>query len=266
MRTVIYQSYRANDVPLWIDSCMQTVRQWAASNAFDYEFIDDRLFDRAPPWFRQKAAGQICPITDLARLVVAKEFLDSGYDRTVWVDADIVVFSPERLKVNIEDDSAFCHEIWVEANANGETTWSQRVNNSIAVFAKGSICLDFLIDACQRIARNKHQLGKLDVGTALLSQLATAIPIRLLANVGMFSPIIMLDLALGTERYLRTYAQYLKAPLACANLCSSLSGRQVSGVTLDDSFFHTVMTKCLQSKGEDINRFVQPTIRTRSSA
>ena len=164
MRTVVYQSYRTTRVSTWIESCMESVRSWAAANAFDYQFIDDRLFDSVPPWFREKAGQQICPVTDLARLVVARDLLAQGYERTVWVDADMVVFAPDRMAVKIDKDFAFCHEVWVKSDANGEPTWVQQVNNSITIFTRGSIHLDFFIDACQRIARSKTQLDRLDVG------------------------------------------------------------------------------------------------------
>jgi hypothetical protein len=256
MRTVVYQSYRTTRVPAWIESCMQTVRSWAAANAFDYRFIDDRLFDYVPPWFRQKAGREICPVADLARLALAREFLDQGYERTIWVDADMLVFAPERMVTNIEQGFAFCHEVWLAPDANGRLVCDRRVNNSVTVFTRGSIHLDFLIDACLRIARHKPRLGKFDVGTLLLSQLRTIIPFPLLANVGMFSPAIMADIASGTEHYLPSYAQQLTVPLACANLCSSLAGQQFSGMPADDRLYDAVVEQCLQTRGEVVNRFL----------
>jgi hypothetical protein len=71
----------------------------------------------------------------------------------------------------------------------------------------------------------------------------------------MFSPAIMADIVGGTENFLRTYAQHLRAPLACANLCSSLLGRQFSGIAMDDRCYETVVAECLRTKGDVVNRF-----------
>jgi hypothetical protein len=254
-KTIVYQSYRSTNVPAWIELCLQTVRAWASANSFDYRFIDDQLFDYAPPWFREKAQNQICPVSDLARLIVAKELLAQGYDFTVWVDADMVVFEPERLAVNIKKDFAFCQEIWLSPDASGQAVCHYRVNNSITVFARNNVHLDFFIDSCQRIARHKPQLGKLDIGTAFLTQLSHILPFPLLTNVGMFSPAIMADIAGGREQYLKNYAQRISAPLACANLCASLLDNQSPGKSTDNRLYETVVEQCLQTKGEVINRF-----------
>lgn len=259
MKTVVYQSYRTTHVPVWIELCMKTVRAWADANGYEYQFIDDRLFNYAPPWYREKAGGEICPVTDLARLVVAKELFAQGYENTVWVDADMLIFAPERLDVRIPNGFAFCHEIWVSPDQQGLAAGSHKINNSITAFAKNNVHLDFFIDACQRIAYSKVQLGKMDVGTAFLSQLGAILPIPLFTNVGMFSPFMMGDIEAGTEQYLKCYAQHMAAPLACANLCGSLLGLASHPVTkaMDERLYETVIEKCLLSKGDVINRFFE---------
>jgi hypothetical protein len=102
MKTIVYQSYRTQQVPPWITTCMGTVRAWADQQGFDYRFYDDGFFEYAPQWFRDKAQHGICPVTDLARLVVARELLAQGYERTVWVDADLLVFAPEQLRLDLD--------------------------------------------------------------------------------------------------------------------------------------------------------------------
>ena len=72
----------------------------------------------------------------------------------------------------------------------------------------------------------------------------------------MFSPAIMADIVGGTENFLRTYAQHLKAPLACANLCSSLLGQLFSGIAMDDRCYETVARECLRTKGDVVNRLL----------
>ncbi len=41
MKTIIYQSYRTENVPTWISTCMQTVKDWATLKGLDYQRIDD---------------------------------------------------------------------------------------------------------------------------------------------------------------------------------------------------------------------------------
>jgi hypothetical protein len=257
-RTVVYQSYRTRDVPAWIATCMHTVRTWAASRGFDYRFIDDRLFDCVPAWYRQKAGTQICPLTDLARLTLARQFLAEGYQRTVWVDADIVVFAPAALGVEVGGEFAFCHEVWLDVQPDGQTVFTRRVNNAITVFESGNRHLDFFIDACERIARPVPALDKLDVGTRFLTHLRVAMPFPLLLNVGTFSPALMHDIAGGTARYLRAYAAQLLMPLACANLCASLTGWSFDGKPSDERCYEAVVDTCLRTAGDVVNRLVTP--------
>ena len=253
MKTIVYQSYRTQQVPAWITTCMGTVRAWAAQQGFDYRFYDDAFFDRAPQWFRDKAQQSVCPVTDLARLVVARELLAQGYQRTVWVDADLLVFAPQQLRVDLVQDFSFCHELWVWVDAAGALQLAHRVNNAITVFCAGNVQLAFFIDACLRIGRHKAQIGKLDVGTKFLSGLRAVLPYPLLENVGMLSPRMLQEIAHGQPLHLRRYAQGLLAPLACANLCGSLQGRPLQGVVPDDALYATVVGALLSSRGEVVN-------------
>lgn len=253
MKTVVYQSFRNKDVPGWISACMATVKAWALAQGFDYRFYDDAFLARAPDWFRQKADGQICPVTDLARLVVARELLAQGWQRTVWVDADMLVFDPDALQITAQSGFALCLELWLYADASGARRVSQRVNNSVAVFCAGSLHLDFFIDACLRIARQREQLGKLDVGTAFLSPLRQILPFPLLTSVGMLSPAFMAEIASGQPAGVAEYMRALPGPLAAVNLCGSLQGQPVHGVVADDALYDAVVERLLATQGEALN-------------
>ena len=54
MKTLVYQSFRTSDVPGWVTRCMKSVRGWAADRGFDYQFFDNRFFEYAPDWYREK--------------------------------------------------------------------------------------------------------------------------------------------------------------------------------------------------------------------
>lgn len=259
MRTIVYQSFRTTQVPAWVETCLGTVKQWAAGNSYDYQFVGDELFDHVPAWFREKAGGHICVVADLARLVLARKLLAGGYDRTVWVDADMVVFDPKSLQVGIGSDFAFCQETWLNVDEGNQARCIRRVNNSITAFVRGNVHLDFFIDSCERVARHYPVLRKLDVSTRFLSELSKILPMQLFANVGMFSPPILADIATGTDGIIKSYMERVSAPLACANLCGSLVGQPFRGVAMDADVYQAVVDKCLETGGGVVNRwFIGP--------
>lgn len=266
MNTVVFQSFRSNGVPTWIGRCMQSVREWAASRGFAYRFIDDRAFEHVPDWFRRRSPN-VCTTMDLARLVLARELLRE-YDRAVWVDADIVIFAPERMDIPEAENCFFSREIWFSRSPGRGLVWREKVNNSVACFRRGNAQLDFLIDACLRIARHSPALHKLDLGTRFLSRLAELVPLPLLDQVGMFSPLLMASIAAGRESFLRIYARHLPAQLACANLCMSFQGMRIAELQVDEALSHRVIDRCLHTRGDVVNRFVtgEPNARVRRSA
>jgi len=259
MKTIVYQSFRTERVPAWIVACMATVKAWALAQGFDYRFYDDAFLARAPDWFRAKAQHAICPVTDLARLVVAKELLAEGWQRTVWVDADMLVFDAQALQIPVESGFALCHELWLHADAAapGSAVSARRVihrvNNSVAVFCAGSLHLDFFIDACVRIARQREVVGKLDVGTNFFSPLRQILPFPLLGNVGLLSPALMAEIVSGQPVAVAEYVRALPGPLAAVNLCGSLQGQRVQGVMAQERLFEQVVERLLAGRGAALN-------------
>lgn len=256
MKTVVYQSFRTERVPAWITTCMATVKAWAQARGFDYRFYDDGFLARAPDWFRAKAQQEICPVTDLARLIVAKELLAEGWQRTIWVDADMLVFDPDALQVKVESGFALCLELWlhaVAADPAGTRRVIHRVNNSLAVFCAGSLHLDFFIDACVRIARQREVVGKLDVGTNFFSQLRQILPFPLLDNIGLLSPALMAEIVAGQPVAVAAYMRALPGPLASVNLCASLQGQRLQGVVAEEALFEAVVERLLVNRGDVLN-------------
>ncbi len=240
---------------------MGTVRAWAEARGYDYEFFDDSLLERVPAWYRSKVQGQMCPMTDYARLVVARELLARGYERTVWVDADVVVFAPERLDVEVTDSFAYCHELGLNIDEQGVPKFWTSVNNAISVFVKGNVYLDFFIDAAERTAMALDVVPKIAISTRFLTRLRQTLPFQLLMNVGLFSPLVMNDIAKGTHVALPAYGAALKAPLACANLCGSMVGDgQRQGVLVTDSDYAAVVARCLETRGDVVNQFITQAI------
>src|SRR5687768_12761993 len=132
-KTIVYQSFRATDVPSWVEACLASARAWAEARGFAYRFIDDRFFESCPAWYREKVRDNVLLMSDLARIVLARELHREGFDRTVWVDADILIFAPDAFDVHAGDADqpyAFCDELWVSFE-QGKFVGRRKVNNAV---------------------------------------------------------------------------------------------------------------------------------------
>ena len=194
MKTVVYQSYRTVNVPDWINICLRSVREWTGQQGFAYRFFDDVMFSYAPDWYREKVANHVLLVSDLARLEIARELISEGFDRAIWVDADILIFDPDRFTVDVHEQFAFCREIWLDLADGNRLTWSSRVNNSVSVFLRDNGFLDFYRYACLQLVRNNENPSPLAVGTSFLTSLQPVLGFQLLTNVGILSPILMFEI------------------------------------------------------------------------
>ncbi|ACK67241.1 TPR repeat-containing protein [Rippkaea orientalis PCC 8801] len=256
MKTVIYQSYRTENVPSWITQCMKTVKDWSQANNFDYQFIDDRLFEYVPEWYRKKVNNQIHLTSDLARLNLAKEYLSKGYDRAIWIDADILIFNQEKFNLPIDQPYLFCREIWLDYDRIGQkVTCQTRVNNSVSVFLKNNSLLDFYIHACEEIVKNKSQIVNISVGTVFLTLLYQAIGGELINNVGLFSPFITNDIAQCQGIFSSIYMKAFAHPIYAANLCTSFREMNYYGIIVSDAVYEQAINNLLQTQGMVVNQY-----------
>ena len=97
MKTLIIQSYRVQAVPAWIARCLTSVRAWAQTKGYDHWLTDDRVFALCGGEYLAKVGDNPRSITNLCRLELIKEALAEGYDRAIWMDADVLVFAPQQL-------------------------------------------------------------------------------------------------------------------------------------------------------------------------
>ncbi len=254
MKTVVYQSYRTEDVPGWITRCLKTVRDWADRKGFDYEFIDDRLFDYVPKWFREKVKGNKVIMSDLARLELAREFLGIGYKRTIWVDADIVVFDPDRFDIEVTEEYGFCREVWIKRTQEGTLLAKEYVNNAVTVFMTGNSMLDFYIHAGKSIVGNRsEEFPNNVIGTWFLTHLYRALRFPLIDNVGLFSPPVTNDIAAGGGAIVDAYMKAFGRPLRAGNLCASIRNKKLHGVFMTDSVYDRVIDNLLETEGNALN-------------
>jgi len=227
---------------------MESVRSWADAQRFDYRFIDDRFFDYVPDWYRRSAGTNVQVIANLARLLVARELLAAGYERTIWIDADILVFDAEAFRIEVTSDFAFCHEVWVSTGW-GAMVKQVGVNNSVSVFVRGNSFLDFCIWAHEDLVRRGTQILAHGTTTRLLTALYQAVPFPLLTNVGVLSPMVAQDVRGGANRRAREYAALHGAPIEAINLGGSLCGKVLDGGVLGNDDYDAIVDMIERTRG-----------------
>lgn len=251
MKTIVYQSCPADNIPDWIGCCLGSVRDWAMDRGFAYRFDGDEFFDVLPDAYRSKAAGRGPVLSDLARLIMARNLLGDGLNRVIWVDADVLIFDPENFTLSIEGDFAFCREIWVQPDGKGGVRTYSNVHNAVAVFDSPGGFLEFYIDACQRIVERIEEGSMVNqiVGPKFLGALHNMIGYPLIENVGMLSPLVLRDIDAQGGPALDRLLKSIPVPMQAANLCSSLVGGVVDEVDLRPELMMRAVDKLLKNRG-----------------
>jgi len=254
--TVVYQSFRTDNVPEWINTCLNSVRSWARRKGYDYRFYDDEIFEYVPEWYRQKVNNQIHLVTDLARLNIAQALLQEGYEHTIWVDADVLVFEPDKLEIPLEKPFAFCQEIYIGMNSKRQLTSRPGVNNAIMMMSQGNELLPFYIDCCKKLVKRASHLPHTLVGTDFLTQLQQQQPIAHLHNVALFSPYIMHDLASPKpgNPALNMFCRDFQNPIYAANLCLTFNTSVLGRKMLPEEAYQKAIDALLADRGQGINQ------------
>jgi hypothetical protein len=248
MKTVVFQSFRTENVPPWIAVCLAGVRRWAADRGWDYRFVDDAIFQRVPQWYVEKAAGRLPVITDLGRLLLARDLLAEGYGRAVWLDADVLIFDPDRLEIHVDSEFAFGWETWVQDDNKGRLKATGNVHNALCVFTAANSMLDFYIHACLSIMeRMEGPPAPQIVGPKLLTALHNIIGFRLLPQVGAFSPLTLGAIAEGGGPVLDLYRRHARGPARAVNLCLSLNQKSHEPV------LERACERLLETRGDIVN-------------
>jgi len=248
MKTIVYQSFRTENVPHWVSRCLESVRGWADLQGFDYRFIGDEIFDLVPDWYREKAAKRIPVMTDLGRLLLAKQFLAAGYERAIWLDADMLVFDPEDLEINVREEFAFGREIWVQKDGKGNLKAYRNVHNALCVFTADNSFLDFYIHSCLSIIkRMEGTMVPQIVGPKLLTSLHNMVGFSLVSDVGMISPLVLGDLDKGSGAAL-ALLRAEQPDMKAANLSASLSDQETDGVVVTQEMLETAIDRLQLTK------------------
>ncbi len=253
MKTIVYQSFRTHDVPNWINVCMDTVKTWAAKNQYDYVFIDDELFNKVPDWYRQKVNSQIHLVSDLARLNLAREYLDKEFDRAIWIDADVVIFDQENFQLPQHQGYSFSREVYVWSDRNQQLKMQRRVNNAVMYMDKGNHFLPFYIESCMNMIKSREEFRHTLVGTDFLSAVNHYYPIDHIHSMGLFSPLLTQNIIARSGPALDIFCQHFAHPIYAANLCLTFRSRN----RLKDRTYSQVIDDLISSKGEWLNERMQ---------
>ena len=66
---------------------------------FYSRFTNDQFFYLLPASYRTKADGKLPILSDLARLILARNLIFEGYEKTIWIDANVLIFYLENFNV-----------------------------------------------------------------------------------------------------------------------------------------------------------------------
>jgi len=220
-KTLITQSSRAPLPYSWIDRCLASVRDWCEVNQFEYLFLGDELFDGVPADLMEKTKEKRVIATDLARLMVLKDALVKGYETVVWLDADFLVFDPDKFVLPDESYSVG-REVWVQFDRKGKLKIYNKVHNAFLMFKQGNSFLDFYTDTAERLLRqNQGSMPPQYIGPKLLSALHNIASFPVLETAGMLSPLVIKDILQGGGEALEMFVNQSSRPITGANLCTS---------------------------------------------
>jgi hypothetical protein len=250
MKTAVLQIYRAEKIPAWIARCMDSVRDWAASRGYDYDFGGDEVFALCGEDFLRAVGENMRSITNLARLEWIRASLAAGYERAIWLDADVFIFDPARFELDIETGYAFGLEVWITLGWGGPWIGGNNVHNAAVVFAGHHRDLDLMIDTIRYIAATRPVLESWQIGTNLLNGLQNGLQFPLLPGAGMFSPDLIRAIAGRRTRLLRLFARETNHPVYAANMSAA------PGIKDYDHDMMKAMDILETTHGDVINRYL----------
>ncbi len=222
MKTLVLQSHR-HPLPYdWLEPCLESVRRWSHANVFDYHFVGDELFSVIDKSLQSKFSSRVVILTDLARLLWIRDFLQQGYHRVVWLDADFLVFnvSPFQLPGT---SYALGREVWIQKDKNSRLRAYSKVHNAFLMFRRNNAFLDFYIETADRLLHlNKGHVPPQFIGPKLLTALHNIAYCPVLETAGMLSPLVIRDILKGNGKALELFKRESPAKLYAANLGASV--------------------------------------------
>jgi len=208
-------------------SCCASVSHWASQQGFDYLLEGDVLFERISLATRERFAAQVVVLSDLARLYWLREVLESGYDRAIWCDADVLIFESF---VPADSGDRFGRECWIQQDGSKLRRY-RKIHNAWMQFSAGSPTLAFYIDRAQLLLeRADSPVVPQFIGPKLLTAWHNIAPFPVEERVGMLSPLVMAELLGGGDKALQSLRAGHGDALCALNLSASYENRESDGI------------------------------------
>ena len=239
-KQILIQSYPTSKVPNWIEQCIDSAHTLANLKGWEYHAKGDEIFDLVPQKIRSKLGSKKVMLTDLARLLWAKEILrnESSIGQVIWLDADVFVFSPEHININAETHFAVGRQNWIQAGSGQTLKVYRQVHNAILVLGHDLCVADFLIYSISRMINEMtHAPSPQIFGPKLLTALHNIVGFDVIESVGMASPLVLQDIARGGGKALSALSRTGTPPLGALNLCSSYQEKTVDDILVNNSLF-----------------------------
>jgi len=222
LKTLVIQSCCSEDIPVWIEQCLASVKSWCKHQGHAWRFIDDEIFELVPDWYIEKT-GKGPVATDYARLVgIHKILKNEDFEQVIWLDADVYILD-KSMVLECRKSCAFGHEVWVQKDGNGFKA-RKNVHNAVCLFKPCCVVLPFLIETVASIIQRAdiEKIAPQMVGPKLLSALHSLYDFDMLPQVGAISPEVALDIRSGEGPALRLLLEKTGGALQAVNLCASL--------------------------------------------
>lgn len=255
MPGLVIQSHRSPLPAPWLKDCIDSVQAWAAVQGFDYRWLGDELFDPVPARLLAKTRRQPVVATDLARLYQLERALAEGYAPVLWLDADVLVFAPQRLTLPAAGHG-FGREFWLQRSESGAIKAYRRLHNAALLFYPADPVLPFYRFAAERLLERYAGDGMTPqlIGPKLVSALGSLAQFTALEAIVMLSPLVREALLSGDGRLVKRWWDGHQLAPAAVNLCSSLAGSDA------------VMSATIQAFRSDIDKLVHRVDRATDGA
>ncbi len=196
------------------------MRDWSNASSYDYQFLGDEIFNRVPVELIERIQHKVVA-TDLTRLMILKEALETGYNTVVWMDADFLVFDPAEF-VLPDTDYALGREVWVQRDSAGTLRVYRKVHNAFLLFRRNNSFLSFYLETAIRLlGLNTGTIPPQFIGPKLLTALHNVAQLNVFECAGMFSPMVVKDMIRGRGPALEKFNSNTSVPVTAANLCIS---------------------------------------------
>jgi len=247
--TIVLQSHNDRALGGWQGGCCASVEEWAHRQGFAYRCEGDELFDRVDPALRRRWLDQPVVLSDLARLEWLAAALDEGFDRVLWVDADVLVFRDFALPASGDRVGREC---WIEWRGRRLRSF-RKVHNAWLQFERGSVFLPFYLDRARALlAHASPPVVPQFIGPKLLTAWHNIVPFGVEERVGMLSPAVMaeaLDPGAGQAAARAALRAGHGEALCAVNLCASYEGREGECIAVTTGRYEALIARLQDTRG-----------------